>query len=973
MPPIPRSPSLRDRLVARWRRVPGLPRGLGLRALLGFIAAVLIAGHFLWSGPDGLWRADLPGRVANVLDILYRSALHFAFEPSAPEPGASIGLALGRLLAMGVVGYTVFRAFQASMDHERRRRTAGRLHGHAVILGAGRRGMAALAGLRGKHPKLKIVLVDLDAGSLAAAVKSKDVIALQDDGCQEAALAAASVAWAAYVIAAMPSDEENLRAVLAATAMSRMGSKAQFRAVVRDDAYQSALENRARALSVAGPDVRTAYPQKTAALEIAIKFGPDAFRPILHGDDPTPHVAVLGMGASGFQLLKHGLLLWHTAAAKPPQPAFRVDLYDSEADAAWARLVGDLPGAATIADAHPHQADLWSWSPRELVKNAAPDRPLDAVYICVGDPTLVMTLVNRLQRVLPEITEEQGFPPGIVIVRSRPAPSLPLHLNIEQLVNFEYDVYSRALSYENLFELDSARTNAGQALHGAYTGAQPSAQRSPAALDWNQLTTEFRYSNLLRAEHAALQFRSLGLTARRTDDPLSRCSWAEAIANPDDYFGTHPRGEQIAAVEHARWYAERVLHGWRHADRRDDVRRSNPVLRPWHGLDDDSRERNQADASKSFAPILQHRGLTLYRYSVPWDRVFAWSSALSMASPDLYIHTASDGRNSADAITKMGPVLTVMIVADDFDAAALVLAAASLLHYPRGSQGTVRLRLVVVSPRKVPVAKLARLAVPTLGHAAKVEDVRVADDDLTFDTLQDIVRERAVDIAYIATDRVLHEKQLYALQAQSDDISRLPVVRLGCDDNGTPRILGSTPPSRLAERWSALADDWPSLCQRMAASAHNRYLDNGNKDKSWDDLDELKKFANYGQIDHLPIKARYLGLHIVPIAGNEHRADAAALLKARLDKPADADRLWTLARTEHRRWEANRLVAGYRWGAQRADRAEEKAMQTNDLRHPSLVHWGRLDEPTRRKDLDTIVAMGGHLQGSGYKLVETSD
>jgi hypothetical protein len=49
------------------------------------------------------------------------------------------------------------------------------------------------------------------------------------------------------------------------------------------------------------------------------------------------------------------------------------------------------------------------------------------------------------------------------------------------------------------------------------------------------------------------------------------------------------RLEQLAALEHSRWMAERRLSGWQHGERRDNLRRRHPDLVPYSALPEDSR------------------------------------------------------------------------------------------------------------------------------------------------------------------------------------------------------------------------------------------------------------------------------------------------------------------------------------------------------------------------------------------------
>ena len=93
----------------------------------------------------------------------------------------------------------------------------------------------------------------------------------------------------------------------------------------------------------------------------------------------------------------------------------------------------------------------------------------------------------------------------------------------------------------------------------------------------------------------------------------------------------------------------------------------------------------------------------------------------------------------------------------------------------------------------------------------------------------------------------------------------------------------------------------------------------------WEDLPESLRQANRAQADHLSIKLRTLTVSRSP------------------------ETLEALAEAEHRRWMAEKILAGWCYGEQRDNTRK---------RHPSLKPYGQLSEAEKQKDRDTIQTVG---------------
>ena len=90
---------------------------------------------------------------------------------------------------------------------------------------------------------------------------------------------------------------------------------------------------------------------------------------------------------------------------------------------------------------------------------------------------------------------------------------------------------------------------------------------------------------------------------------------------------------------------------------------------------------------------------------------------------------------------------------------------------------------------------------------------------------------------------------------------------------------------------------------------------------AWEDLPESLRQANRAQADHIPVKQRALA-----ISRSEQMIES-------------------LAEAEHRRWMAEKIVAGWRHAEQR-DNARKL--------HPSLKPYSQLSEPEKQKDRNVV-------------------
>ncbi len=100
-------------------------------------------------------------------------------------------------------------------------------------------------------------------------------------------------------------------------------------------------------------------------------------------------------------------------------------------------------------------------------------------------------------------------------------------------------------------------------------------------MPWTNLNPSLQSSNLLQVKFYELLLKRVGLSLRRADNPVI-CDIKTTLSKDDSDQSDY---DTLAALEHARWNAERLLDGWRYGPVKDISKKLNPCLVPWINLD----------------------------------------------------------------------------------------------------------------------------------------------------------------------------------------------------------------------------------------------------------------------------------------------------------------------------------------------------------------------------------------------------
>lgn len=244
-------------------------------------------------------------------------------------------------------------------------------------------------------------------------------------------------------------------------------------------------------------------------------------------------------------------------------------------------------------------------------------------------------------------------------------------------------------------------------------------------------------------------------------------------------------------------------------------------------------------------------------------------------------------------------------------------------------------QFVVVVPDRILVARSFPVLHPQLHLVANVSLIERTCAEIATLELENITNEQAFDLIFVS-----YQNDLDALSLARHLAQQKPSGLVG-------RIVACLRPSTDIARHSISIEDTEirnlvklgcvsdvllhGALDREARAIHEAYVAE-EKAKglspienpalvSWEDLPESLRQANRAQADHIPIKKR-------------------ALAVSRSEQMLEA-----LAEAEHRRWMAEKILAGWRFG--------EKRDNSRKL-HPSIKIYSQLTEAEKQKDRDTV-------------------
>lgn len=552
-------------LVSRWRGT--------AQAVAGVVAIGLGFWGFMLKSPP----TEVHGWLNNIFRTVQLITLHFPTEFDGALPWQ---LQVGRLAVPIVAFLASLHVVVGTITRPMRLAILPMTRDHIVFFGVSKLSDKAMSSLIAQGHRLILVHPTIE-GERLSVLEGLGVTVISADPFEASVIQDLALARAQAAFVSMGDDVAN--ANLAAMIMQKAGKRdAAAEPIVL--AVEFEREDLATELVAAVDDLarrggfrfyRLAPDREGLTLELT-RYAP-AFSPAR--GEARAHVLVAGLHGSWEMVLSQLLLALQDRPDETPVLSLILDAAEVERFSVWCaarpqiELVVDIEILRRGASLMPPEAAIDGWSkrtpPPQLAVILRDDGDAIATALALrrpGEPLRTrgaallvrQSREDRILSLLPGFADE-----GAIGGAVRPFGGLLRRETIERL-------------------LDRAGERMAIRLHAAYLGrAAELGVTSARVLEaWERLPENIREANRAAAAHLPILLAAVGHGPSDFDaEALSKLSEADL--------------ERLAQLEHRRWCADRINHGWSYAPSRDDARRLHPCLVPWEALSEPERQKDR--------------------------------------------------------------------------------------------------------------------------------------------------------------------------------------------------------------------------------------------------------------------------------------------------------------------------------------------------------------------------------------------
>jgi hypothetical protein len=561
-----------------------------LQTVAGAIALALGFWGWMIEKPP----ADFRGMLDNVFRTVQLITLQF---PTDLNSSPNYQLQIARLAVPVVAILATFQVLIASITRPARLALLPYTSGHIVVCGSAQITQSALKTLTSRRQQ--VVVVGSDAGDRDV-LEGFGITVLEGDPLQEATLRSVDLSRAAACLVLGDDDVENLN--IAMQALPALDERPQafppLILAVRIDNEQLAVELD-YALDNLSRRHGVRYHRLSPARE-GVRMELSRFAPALLKVDKATrtHVLVVGLGQDWEAIAMQIVMAMQDDPERSPMLSFIVSNKEAERIKRWRKTKPELDLIVEIAvlvceedEALPSADKIEPW--RKTC--SAPQ-----VAIVLRDDADAITATLALRRPGNPLRTD-SIP---VLVHQSQEDRLLARLGTAQV---EYRDLTRLIPIGGLLRaeslervLDRKGDEIAIALHSGYLGAAETVRdESAAALrPWDDLPQNLRDANRAAAEHAPLMLAAIG----RALAPIASDADPAPLSNDEM--------EILTKIEHRRWIAERIAHGWRYGPMRDDRQMLHPDMVPYESLSNAAKEKDR-NAVRVLLSALEAQGQVL--------------------------------------------------------------------------------------------------------------------------------------------------------------------------------------------------------------------------------------------------------------------------------------------------------------------------------------------------------------------------
>jgi voltage-gated potassium channel Kch len=555
-------------------------------------------------GYAGLLRySESVGYPRTVRDLFYLLLQLVTLESGAVTGAVPWELEIARFALPALAAITVIQALAVLFHEQVQLLSLRTIRGHIVICGLSRKGLLLAKGFL--ESAQRVVIIELDeANDFIEQCKARGAIVLTGDATDRSILEQAATHRARCLIAVCDDDGINAEIAVQAQAISASRSHTPLTCIVhivdpqlcdllREKEIASAEFDslRLELLNIFFRGAKLMWESFTNSQERAVYAG------------KPPRVLVVGLGKLGENLVIHATRSWQRTDSQH-DGRLQVTVVDREADWKCEALRVRYPQLEKYCDLKPNALDVKSpeFYGATFFNQPPGEVDLDAAFICLDDDSL-------------------GLSVGLTLLRHLRDSHVPIFVRMKEHAGLAYllrtapdsDSAFRNLHAFGLLDrtctpdllLGGTHEVLARALHEEYVRSQEverSDETVAQPIPWDHLPEETKESNRRQVDHLGAMLKAVGCTIAPLMD------WgAEPLQFSEDEI------EVMARLEHERWCADQVRHGWKFAPGKKDIQnRTHPDLLPWENLPEPEKEKNRIP-SRELPALLTRVGFSVVR------------------------------------------------------------------------------------------------------------------------------------------------------------------------------------------------------------------------------------------------------------------------------------------------------------------------------------------------------------------------
>lgn len=340
------------------------------------------------------------------------------------------------------------------------------------------------------------------------------------------------------------------------------------------------------------------------ARDLLRRFPPDAFSNPL--DDAPVNIGLFGFGEIGQAIVEQFARIGHY---RNGQKAI-ISIFANDLEMQWQTVLQELPAIADWLEVRCYECS--EKSDFRITREAL--NGMQRAYVCH-----INEVVNlRISKALLDLQTEglAGLQNGPDVIAVDPPGGMVLGdfwTNGSHKGNFHlYSLSSSNVIQQNVESsslLSGEIDRRAQLLHAAYVEkelikmkTEAIANVPPYARPWDALPENIRDANRRVADHFEVKVRAIG------------CKLVP-LGTGEEITITMLELEDLAIMEHHRWWADRALNGWKYGPDRDDYKKIHPNMIPYNNLSEADKQKDR-DFVLEVVDVFRQEGLIITRGSL---------------------------------------------------------------------------------------------------------------------------------------------------------------------------------------------------------------------------------------------------------------------------------------------------------------------------------------------------------------------